>query len=142
MQASEGPLWDRYDVALLDLDGVVYVGPDAVPGAVDHLAAAQRRRAAPRVRHQQRLAHAGRRRATTCASSVSTRRDEDVVTSAQAAARMLADRLPAGSAVFLIGGRGLEVALAEVGLRAGAEQGRRPGGRGLGLLRRPALGRP
>ena len=31
--ASHEPLAERYDVALLDLDGVVYVGPSAVEGA-------------------------------------------------------------------------------------------------------------
>ena len=30
-----------FDVALLDLDGVVYVGPDAVPGVPDALASAR-----------------------------------------------------------------------------------------------------
>jgi HAD superfamily hydrolase (TIGR01450 family) len=43
--------------------------------------------------------------------------DEDVVTSAQAAARVLSEQLPDGSAVFVIGGEGLEVALREQGLR-------------------------
>ena len=41
LKASEDALWDAYDVAMLDLDGVVYVGPDAVPGAPEHLAAAR-----------------------------------------------------------------------------------------------------
>ncbi len=31
----------HYDLAMLDLDGVVYVGPDAVPGAADALKVAQ-----------------------------------------------------------------------------------------------------
>ena len=63
------PLWSAYDVAMLDLDGVVYIGPDAVPG----------RRRAPRgrgrggdaagLRHQQRLADAAHGRRRTCASS-------------------------------------------------------------------------
>ncbi|MGN6162041.1 MAG: HAD-IIA family hydrolase, partial [Marmoricola sp.] len=39
-----------------------------------------------------------------------------VVTSAQAAATLLAERLPPGSRVYLMGGEGLEVALDEVGL--------------------------
>ena len=43
--------------------------------------------------------------------------DADVVTSAQAAARLLAERLPDGAAVFVIGGEGLEAALVELGLR-------------------------
>ena len=35
--SSERPLREAYDVAVLDLDGVVYVGPDAVPGAPEAL---------------------------------------------------------------------------------------------------------
>ena len=42
---------------------------------------------------------------------------EDVVTSAQAAARLLADRLPPGAPVLVIGGSGLRMALRERGLR-------------------------
>ena len=42
---------------------------------------------------------------------------EDVVTSAQAAARLLAERLPAGAPVLVIGGSGLRMALRERGLR-------------------------
>jgi HAD superfamily hydrolase (TIGR01450 family) len=44
-------------------------------------------------------------------------RDEDVVTSAQAAARLLADDLDEGDPVFVIGGAGLWQALEERGLR-------------------------
>ena len=40
LRGSAEPLSQRYDVALLDLDGVVYVGPDAVPGAPEALAKA------------------------------------------------------------------------------------------------------
>ena len=40
-----------------------------------------------------------------------------MVTSAQAAARLLAERLPAGAAVLVIGGSGLRMALRERGLR-------------------------
>ena len=40
----------------------------------------------------------------------------DVVTSAQAAAREVANRVPAGAAVLVVGGEGLEVALRERGL--------------------------
>ena len=35
LSACDEPLAGRYDVALLDLDGVVYVGPDPVPDAPD-----------------------------------------------------------------------------------------------------------
>ena len=36
VEAGE-PLWASYDLALLDLDGVVYIGGAAVPGAPEHL---------------------------------------------------------------------------------------------------------
>ena len=36
------PLWAEYDLAMLDLDGVVYVGAHAVPGAPEHLDRARR----------------------------------------------------------------------------------------------------
>ena len=39
--SSERPLQETYDVAVLDLDGVVYVGADAVPGSPEALNAAQ-----------------------------------------------------------------------------------------------------
>src|SRR6185295_15582477 len=116
LQASQGALWDAYDVAMLDLDGVVYVGRDAVPGAPDHLAAA---RAAG-----MKLAYVTNNASRTPDTVADHLRelgvdaaDEDVVTSAQAAARMLAEKLPPDSAVFVIGGRGLEGALTDEGLR-------------------------
>ena len=42
---------------------------------------------------------------------------EDVVTSAQAAARLLAEHLPAGARVLVVGGSGLRMAVRERGLR-------------------------
>jgi len=113
---TDGPLWDRYDVAMLDLDGVVYIGPDAVPGAPSHLAAA---RAAGL--HVAYVTNNASRTPGVVAAHLRDLGidvdDSDVVTSAQAAARLLADRLPAGSEVFVIGGEGLFVALEEEGLR-------------------------
>jgi len=41
LHESPDPLWEAYDVAMLDLDGVVYIGGDPVPGAPEHLAAAR-----------------------------------------------------------------------------------------------------
>ncbi len=40
----------------------------------------------------------------------------DVITSAQAVARLIADQVPAGARVLVIGGEGLRVALRERGL--------------------------
>ena len=43
LRPAEQPLDQIYDLAALDLDGVVYVGEHAVPGAVAGLEAARRR---------------------------------------------------------------------------------------------------
>ncbi|MGA8208636.1 MAG: HAD-IIA family hydrolase [Nocardioidaceae bacterium] len=117
LQTSQGALFDAYDVAMLDLDGVVYVGRDAVPRAPEHLAAAQRA--------GMTLAYVTNNASRPPAAVAEHLRelglpatDQDVVTSAQAAARLLSEQLPPGSPVFLVGGLGLEVALAERGLRA------------------------
>jgi len=37
LKTSDGALCDAYDVAMLDLDGVVYIGQQAVAGAPEHL---------------------------------------------------------------------------------------------------------
>ena len=105
LSTSERPLWEAYDVALLDLDGVVYIGPDAVPQAPEHLEAA--------AAAGMRLAYVTNNAARPPAAVAEHLRElgipalpEDVVTSAQAAARLLADDLEPGSAVYVIGGRG------------------------------------
>ena len=116
LKACETPLWTAYDVAMLDLDGVVYIGPDAVPGAAEHLSAA--REAGMRLAYVTN--NAGRPPATVAEHLRSLgvpAGATDVVTSAQAAARLLSRRVPAGANVFVIGGEGLFVALEEQGLR-------------------------
>ena len=116
LKGSERPLWETYDVAMLDLDGVVYVGPDAVPGAPKHLAEAR-----DAGLHLAYVTNNASRTPDKVAAHLRELgidvEDGDVVTSAQAAARLLAEDLPAGSPVFVIGGEGLEVALVEEGLR-------------------------
>lgn len=115
--SCESPLSEVYDVAVLDLDGVVYVGSDAVPGAPGHLAQA---RAAGM--HLAFMTNNASRPPASVGEQLRSlgvdADDADVVTSAQAAARLLADRLEAGSRVFLIGGAGLAEALGERGLVA------------------------
>lgn len=113
---SSRPPHDEYDVALLDLDGVVYVGPQPVPGAPDHLDAARRAGL-----HLAYITNNASRTPEAVATHLRElgvdADDDDVVTSAQAAARMLRERLREEAPVFVIGGPGLEVALREQGLR-------------------------
>ncbi len=110
------PLSSHYDVALLDLDGVVYLGGNAMPGAAEALGKA--------AAGGMRLAYVTNnafRTPSTIAATLNRLGVQaspgDIVTSAQAAARLLAQRLPAGSPVLVIGGPGLRIAVRERGLR-------------------------
>jgi glycerol-1-phosphatase len=106
----------RYDAALLDLDGVVYVGAQAVPGAAAAVVSA--RDAGMRVAFVTNNASRPPAEVAEHLSSLGiSATAEDVVTSAQAAARLVRDLVPAGSPVLVVGGIGLEVALEERGLR-------------------------
>jgi len=113
--SSDRPLRQAYDVAVLDLDGVVYIGRDAVPGAAEALNAAQEGGM-----HLAFVTNNAGRPPREIAGQLRDlgvdAHDEDVVTSSQAAARLLSTQLDAGSKVFLIGGTGLEEALRERGL--------------------------
>jgi glycerol-1-phosphatase len=123
--ACPGPLSEHYDAALLDLDGVVYLGGTPIPGAADALADAARRgmKRAYVTNNASRTPHAiaGQLRAMGVAATAA-----DIVTSAQAAAHLLADRLPAGAAVLVVGGMGLRLAIRDRGLRPVTSAAERP----------------
>ncbi|MGZ4603909.1 MAG: HAD-IIA family hydrolase [Kineosporiaceae bacterium] len=115
LRSSAAPA-TAFDVALLDLDGVVYVGPDAVPGAARAIAEA--------ARHGLRSVYVTNNASRPPGVVADQLRrlgipakDDDVVTSAQLAAGMLANRLAAGAPVLVVGGAGLHEALTEEGLR-------------------------
>lgn len=112
LKSSGGPLVDRYDCAMLDLDGVVYVGPHVIKGVPQLLMKARQRSMtlafvtnnASRTPRQV----AGHLQELGIAADAS-----DVVTSAQAAARAIADRVSPGGRVLVVGGEGLCEALRE-----------------------------
>ena len=116
LRGSDQPLVARYDLAMLDLDGVVYIGPDVVPGAAERLD-----RAAEAGMHIAFVTNNASRPPARVAEhlrDLGVKAEEgDVVTSAQAAATLLAGDLEESSPVFVIGGEGLELALRERGLR-------------------------
>jgi glycerol-1-phosphatase len=115
-RGSAEPLDTAYDVALLDLDGTVYLSGAAIPGAAEALrkAGAAGMRLAYVTNNASRTPAAIAALLTSFGVPVTV---QDVVTSAQAAARMLAERLPTGAPVLVIGGSGLRMALRERGLR-------------------------
>lgn len=109
-------LIDPYDTLLLDLDGVVYLGHDAVPGAPEALREAMERGV--------RLAYVTNNASRTPAAIAqhlsalgAPATPGDVVTSAQAAARLVAERVEPGAAVLVVGGMGLRSAVRAHGLR-------------------------
>jgi glycerol 3-phosphatase-2 len=122
---SAKPLSAAYDVALLDLDGVIYVGGRAVPGAARALAQAGRdgMRAAFVTNNASRSPSAIAAQLTGLGVPATP---ADIVTSAQAAARLLAGRLRAGAPVLVAGGMGLRIALRERGLRPVSAAAERP----------------
>ena len=115
LAASTNPLTVAYDLAMLDLDGVVYVGRDAVPGAAEHLRAT--RATGMRIAFITNNAARPPEAVSAHLNELGVPAEaEDVVTSAQAAAHLLQERYGEGARVVLLGGPGLEAALVEVGL--------------------------
>jgi HAD superfamily hydrolase (TIGR01450 family) len=108
-------LAEAYDVLLFDLDGVVYIGGTAIPGAPEAL-----RRAKQAGAHVAYVTNNASRTPAAIAALLAGMgapvTEADVVTSAQAAARLLADKLPAKSKVLVIGSTALRLAVRERGL--------------------------
>ena len=108
---------DSYDAVLFDLDGVIYLGPLAVPGAAEGIAQLHARgtkigfvtnnAARPPAAVADHLVELGI--PATAA---------DVITSAQAAAHLLVNRFGAGARILAVGGDGVIAALDEVRLVA------------------------
>ena len=115
LEVSSPPLHQAYDAALLDLDGVIYVGREAVPGVVPVLRDISRT--------GMTLTYVTNN-ASRSSQSVAAHLCElglqvlaaDVVTSAQAGAALLATLVPRGSRVFVLGSRDLMREVDAVGL--------------------------
>jgi HAD superfamily hydrolase (TIGR01450 family) len=120
LRASERPLCDSYDAALLDLDGVLYLGADPVDHAAEAVAAAR----AAGMRMAFVTNNASRRPAVVAAHLTELgipAAPDDVVTSGQAAVRWLRQRLAPGSAVLVLGSAGLAEEVEAAGLHAQRE---------------------
>lgn len=112
---ADAPLIARFDALLADLDGVVYAGPHAIPGAVDSL---------------QRLSGLGiglgyvTNNASRSPAQVAAHlrelgapaEDHQVVSSSQAAAELLASLLAPGARVLITGSAALAHEIELVGL--------------------------
>lgn len=114
-EGSARPLSEAYDTALLDLDGVVYAGGRAIPHAVESLGTAR-----TGGMHLAYVTNNALRTPDAVAGHLTelgiATQGSDVITSAQAVARLIGEQVPAGSRVLVVGGEGLRVALRERGL--------------------------
>ncbi|MET9489432.1 HAD-IIA family hydrolase [Nocardia sp. NPDC006630] len=107
-------LRDRFGALLLDLDGTLYRGHEVIPGAPEALSGAP----------EQRLAYVTNNASRSAAAVVVhlreigfTAGEDDVVTSAQAAAHLLAARLEPGASVLVVGTDDLAAEVTAVGLQ-------------------------
>ena len=116
---------DDHDVAFFDLDGVIYLGPVAVPGAVEGIT--RIRETGARVMY---VTNNAARSADAVAHHLSASGFEagpdDLITSAQVAVDVLAERLPAGSLLLVAGTRNLIELAQAAGFRTTASADDRP----------------
>ncbi|QSR31358.1 HAD family hydrolase [Nocardioides sp. S5] len=115
LEECRTPIVDAHDLVMFDLDGVVYVGTDAIEGVAEKV---------DRIRASGRHVAFVTNNAARTPEQVSDKlvgmgvhaEPGDVVTSAQAAARVLADAHGEGARILMLGGDGLRAALVEAGL--------------------------
>lgn len=116
LEESTTAIVEAHDLVMFDLDGVVYVGGEAVDGVAErvdrirstgcHVAFVTNNASRPPGRVAEKLVGMGVHA-----------EEGDVVTSAQAAARLLHEAHGDGAKILLLGGEGLRVALVEAGLQ-------------------------
>lgn len=112
---SPVPLVEVHDVALLDLDGVVYVGPAAVPDVPEALQKA--RRAGMRLGFVTNNASRTPEEVAAHLTEIGVAAEPaDVITSAQAAASVVAEVLGPDARILPVGGPGVAAALRAAGL--------------------------
>ncbi|MCI1635614.1 HAD-IIA family hydrolase [Bifidobacterium sp.] len=116
IQGTNGPLASNYALSLLDLDGVVYRGKNPVEHAAQAIAASERlgMRASYTTNNPSRFPK-------TVADQLRgfgiTLGDDQIITSAIVAARMLASRFDQGTKVFVVGAEHLRDELRKVGMQ-------------------------
>jgi glycerol 3-phosphatase-2 len=109
-------LVDGYDLVVFDLDGVIYLGADPIPGAAEAVNRL-RGRGTDLVFATNNASRRPDEVAALLTSLGVAAEPDEVLTSPQAAAALLADRLPPGAAVLVVGTEALATEVRRVGLR-------------------------
>lgn len=115
LRTTDAAVVDEHDLVMLDLDGVVYVGRQAVPHAPDVLESIR----ADGTRLAYITNNASRSPASVAEHLVDLgvpAKPADVVTSAQAVARLVAGAVDPGASVLVVGAASLAEELASYGL--------------------------
>jgi len=111
---SDQPLAERYDLALVDLDGVAYRGHEPIDHAATSLAGARDRGMRLVFVTNNASREPGSVAEQLSGLDIPTTADE-VMTAAQAAAALLRTRLEPGAKVLVVGGAGLVTAVHDAG---------------------------
>ncbi|MBX7557493.1 HAD family hydrolase, partial [Streptomyces sp. tea 10] len=123
--SEDATLIERFDALLCDLDGVVYAGPHAIDGAPESL-----KRVKDSGRAVMYVTNNASRSPEAVAEHISSlgapARTQDVVSSAQAAAALLAERLPRSAKVLITGAQALADEIRAVGLTPVTSQDEQP----------------
>lgn len=109
-----GKVWQEYDVLLADLDGVVYEGTRAIPGAVQ--AVEELTQSGVPIGY---VTNNSSRKPETIATQLAgfgiACKPEHIVSSGQTAVDILRTLIPNGSVVLVVGGEGLRARVLEAG---------------------------
>ena len=110
----DGSPLDGVDLVLADLDGVIYKGADAIPFAVDSInnVVEDGIRVGYITNNASRTAASVAEHLTGLGLQVAA---SDVITSPQAAMKLLVDLVPAGSTILVVGGEGITFELEKAG---------------------------
>ncbi len=105
-----------YDMVIFDLDGVLYLGDQVIPGAVE-ATGKLRERGLPMAYATNNASRLGADVAALLTSIGIPAAADEVITSSRASARLLAKRLPAGAPVLVVGAPALVEEVRAVGLK-------------------------
>ncbi len=114
LRASETPLCEAFDGALMDLDGVAYQGTDPIAHAADSVTAAQQ----AGMKTAFITNNASRTQASVAEQLTSlgfTVEPSMIMTSAMDAVAVMGERLEPGAKVLVVGGEGLTTAVTDGG---------------------------
>jgi glycerol-1-phosphatase len=114
-----------YDLVIFDLDGVLYLGDQVVPGAAE-ATKRLRERGVPAAYATNNASRLARDVAALLTSLDIPAGEDEVITSSRASAQLLAQRLPVGAPVLVVGAPALEDEIRAAGLTPVATAGSAP----------------